>query len=204
MAKKLTSILQKTVDEIGLSYPVATFEELCKMCLETGPIGTSISSDRIVKLTYKITPLVKKICSSDGGVYAIFGLLEMLDDSRWGYILGDACYENKITADQLIACLQRGVASAMQSVYLFCSKLKPSYGPLFASAFIGTLTGSKSWDTIGLQIALLVLEEKDKEVLPHLAVYKYKIDTAEMDSTGDARKNFAALSIMVRYGDLKN
>ncbi len=192
MTDEITSFLQKVVDGTGLSFPVATFEKLCRLCIESGPIDV-LTATQLGKLTY-----ADEICSSDGGAFAIIKLLETLNDPRWGYVLGEiAC--NKIPADRLIACLQQGVStSALKSVALFCTRMKDSYGHLFASVFIGTLTRPKSWDTNGLMLILSVLDTTDKEVLPYLELYKQKIDSAERVNTDQAKKQFTALGIMVR------
>jgi hypothetical protein len=174
--------------------PVATFEKLCRVCLETGP-GVELGS-----LPAKMAPTANEILSSHDGMFAIIRLLEMLDDPRWGYAFREvASTHSKITANRLIACLQKGAAtSAKQSVRIFCRLMKDSYGRLFASAFTDTLTSSDPWDTNGLAITLSVLDTTDKKVLPHLARYKEKIDLAKEANTGKGKQQFAALSILVR------
>jgi len=193
MTDKLTEFLQNEINNTGLNFPVATFEKLCRLCLETGP-GVELG-----RLPFIIAPTANEILNSEGGLFVIIRLVEMLDDPRWGYAFREVVFNHqKITADRFIACLQRGALTSLkQSVAVFCRLLKDSYGPLFSSAFIGTLTSSESWDIKGFAITLSVLDVKDKEVLPHLALYKQKIDLAKEDNTGKAREQITALSNLV-------
>jgi hypothetical protein len=204
MTDEITAILQKTVDDLGLSFPVAAVEKLCKFCLENSPSGSFFTTNLEDSLRYKMHTFVGEICSTEGGIYAVFQLLGLLDNPRWGYYIGEACYMIKVKAGDLIACLQRGIPQkALPGVLLFCTEVKGDMGAQFTSAFIDALTGPKEWNMLGLSTALMLLNTSDKAALPALAGYKQKMDAAIKHNSGTARESFVALRRQIKAAMVK-
>jgi len=193
MSDTLTSFLQTKINNLGLKIPLDKFEELCKVCLQTGPTVD------LGSLPYKISPAATEILASESGLFAIIRLVEMLDNPRWSYAFGKVASRHpNVTADRLITCLRTGASEKVnQSVAVFCRLMKDSYGPLYSSALIGALTSAESWDIGGLVLSLSTLDTKDRDVLPHLELYKQKLDLAKNDNAGEAKKQFAILDKVV-------
>lgn len=193
MSDTLTSFLQTQINNLGLKIPLDKFEELCKVCLQTGP------TVELGSLPAIISPAATQILASESGLFAIIRLVEMLDNPRWSYAFGKvASHHPNVTAARWIACLRTGASESMnKSVAVFCRLMKDSYGSLFSSALIDELNSAKSWDSRGLAITLSVLDTNDKDVLPHLALFKQNLDLAIKQNTGKPKEQFGILSKLV-------